>query len=97
MSGGSGSSPHAFIAVIIDPDRYGHSFRNGVSDLYNAFGPLASRIFSNVGSLTLLALFQVVKRLSSDREPRTLDGCLVRPQNLTGTVDMYGVPDPVQE
>jgi hypothetical protein len=72
MPGGSGSGPYAFMAVIIDPDKCGHSSRNGIHDLYNAFGPAASRIFSNVSSLTLLALFQAVKKLSPDREPRTM-------------------------
>jgi hypothetical protein len=97
MPGGSGSSPHAFMAVIIDPDRCGHSSRNGIHDLYDAFGPAASRTFSNVGSLTLLALFQAVKTLSAGREPRAMYGCLVRPRNPTGTVDEDGIPDPVQE
>lgn len=97
MPGGSGSSPYAFMAVIIDPDRCGHSSRNGVHDLYDPFGPSASRTFSNVGSLTLLALFQSVKRLSADREPRAMYGCLVRPRNPTGTVDEDGIPDSVQE
>ena len=97
MPGGSGSGPYAFMAVIIDPDRCGHSSRNGIHDLYDAFGPAASRIFSNVGSLTLLALFQAVKKLSPDREPRAMYGCLVRPRNPTGTVDVDGIPDSVQE
>jgi len=97
MPGGSGSGPHAFMAVIIDPDRCGHSSRNGVNDLYDAFGLAASRIFSNVGSLTLLALFQVVKTLSPDREPRAMYGCLLRPRNLTGMVDVDGITDSVQE
>lgn len=97
MPGGSGSGPHAFMAVIVDPDRCGHSSRNGVHDLYDAFGPAASRIFSNVGSLTLLALFQAVKTLSPDREPRAMYGCLVRPRNPTGTVDVDGIADSVQE
>jgi hypothetical protein len=97
MPGGSGSSPHAFMAVIIDPDRYGHSSRHGIHDLYDAFGPSAKRIFSNVGSLTLLALFQAVKRLSPDREPRAMYGCLVRPRDPTGVVAVDGIPDAVQE
>jgi hypothetical protein len=85
------------MAVIIDPDRCGHSSRNGIHDVYDAFGPTASRTFSNVNSLILLAFFQAVKRLSVDREPRAMYGCLVRPRNPTGTVDENGVPDPVQE
>ena len=97
MPGGSGSSPHAFMAVIIDPDRCGHSSQHGIHDLYDAFGPSAKRIFSNVGSLTLLALFQAVRRLSPDREPRAMYGCLVRPRDPTGTVDVDGIPDAVQE
>jgi hypothetical protein len=97
MPGGSGSGPHGFMAVIIDPDRCGHSSRNGIHDLYDAFSPAASRIFSNIGSLTLLALFQAVKKLSPDREPRAIYGCLVRPRNPTGTVDVDGIADPVQE
>ena len=97
MPGGSGSSPHAYMAVIIDPDKAQHSSRNGVYDLYDPFGSAASRTFTNVISLTLLALFQSVKRLSSDREARAIYGCLVRPRNPVGTVDEDGIPDPVQE
>jgi len=56
-----------------------------------------SQTFTNVTSLTLLALFQSVKRLSSDCQPRAIYGCLVRLHNPVGTVDEDGVPDPVQE
>jgi len=97
MPGGSGSSPHTFMAVIVDPDRCDHSSGNGIYDLYDAFGPAASRIFSNVGSLTLLVLFQVVKTLSPDREPCTIYRRLVQPRNPTGMVDMDGIADSIQE
>jgi len=97
MPGGSGSSPHAYVAIIIDPDKARHSSRNGVHDMYDPFGSTASRTFTNVTSLTLLALFQSVKRLSSDCEPRAIYGCLVRPRNPVVTVDEDGVPDPIQE
>jgi len=97
MSGGSGSSLHTYVAVIIDPDKTQQSSWNGVHDLYDPFGSTASRTFTNVTSLMLLALFQSVKRLSSDCEPRVIYGCLVRPHNPVGTVDKDGIPDPVQE
>jgi hypothetical protein len=97
MPGSSGSGPYAYMAVIIDPDKAGHSSRNGVHDLYDPFGAAASRTFTNVASLTLLALFQSVKRLTPDREPRALYGCLARPRNPIGTVEADGVPDPIQE
>jgi len=77
MPGGSGSSPHAYVAVIIDPDKARHSSWNGVHDMYDPFGSAASQTVTNVTSLTLLALFQSVKRLSSDHEPRAIYGCLV--------------------
>jgi len=58
MSGGSGCSPHTYVAIIIDPDKARHSSQNGVHDMYDPFGSAASRTFTNVTSLTLLALFQ---------------------------------------
>jgi hypothetical protein len=97
MPGGSGSSPHAYVAVIIDRDKARHSSRNGVHDMYDPFGSAVSRTFTNVTSLTLLALFQSVKRLLSDHEPRAIYGCLVRPRNPVCTVNEDGVPDPIQE
>jgi len=97
MPGGSGSSPHPYVAVIIDPDKAQHSSQNGVHDLYDPFGSAVSWTFTNVTSLTVLALFQSVKRLSSNRQPRAIYGCLVRPCNPVSTVDEDRFPDPVQE